>query len=222
MGFFFPLFWNTILFSIQYSHSYNTNRIAHKGLIWKPFSFLAQFYFVMHWWIFLSASAWRGVCEFVAYLSTQLYERPSLSLSLLLMASQRNQVQSGSASKRSRLTPGRQACHLEWGCQGSGPGTPSLSGSRWPCSCKWQPRSPSTVQVRAYHGDHVQRGQVVDELRGMEALYVAADVCGVASSSAGFKEWSSHVRRWLVVLCNITVILLFPIFFSHALHHLSP
>lgn len=171
----------------------------------------------MHWWVFLSASAWRNVWIYGLSLNMTWWT----SLSLPLMASQRNQVQSGSASKRSRLTPGRQACHLEWGCQGSGPGTPSLSGSRWPCSCKWQPRSPSTVQVRAYHGDHVLRGQVVDELRGMEALYVCGCVWG--SSSAGLKERSPHVRRWLIVFCNINVIFSLPIFFQrYTFHHLSP
>lgn len=87
--------------------------------------------------------------------------------SLLSLSLQRNQVQSGSALKRSPPTPGRRACHLEWGCQGSGPGTPSLSGSRWPCSCKWQLRSPSTVQVRAYHGGHVFCGWVADKERRM-------------------------------------------------------
>lgn len=140
----------------------------------------------------------EGMCEFIAYLSTQLDELPSL----LLMASQRNQVQSGSASKKSRLTPGRQACHLEWGCQGSGPGTPSLSGSRWPCSCKWQPRSPSTVQVRAYHGDHVLRGQVVDEQRGMEGSFICRRCCVWDRSSAGLKEWSSQPGRWLFVFIS--------------------
>lgn len=89
--------------------------------------------------------------------------------SLLL---QRNQVQRGSVLKKSLPTHGRWACHLEWGCQGSGLGTPSLSGSRWPCSCKWQLRSLSTVQVRAYHGGHIH---------GKEALYVDS-----------FLEWDSN------------------------------
>lgn len=92
--------------------------------------------------------------------------------SLLSLSLQRNQVQSGSALKRSPPTPGRRACRLEWGCQGSGLGTPSLSGSRWPCSCKWQLRSPSTVQVRAYHGGHVFCGRVADKERGMGGSFI--------------------------------------------------
>lgn len=143
------------------------------------------------------SAAWRNVWIHRLSLNTTWW-----TSSLLLMASQRNQVQSGSASKKSRLTPGRQACHLEWGCRGSGPGTPSLSGSRWPCSCKWQPRSPSTVQVRAYHGDHVLRGQVVDEQRGMEGSFICRRCCVWDRSSAGLREWSSQAGRWLFVFIS--------------------
>ena len=100
----------------------------------------------------------------------------TLLLSFLLSL-QRNQVQSGSELKRSLPTPGRRACRLGWGCQGSGPGTPFLSGSRWPCSCKWQLRSPSTVQVRAYHGGHVLCGRVAEEDREGALCWMRVRAC---------------------------------------------
>lgn len=112
--------------------------------------------------------------------------------SLLSLSLQRNQVQSGSALKRSPPTPGRRACRSEWGCQGSGPGTPSLSGSRWPCSCKWQLRSPSTVQVRAYHGGHVFCGWVADKETGMGGSFI----CRQCLCMCVRKEWERQ-RGWV-------------------------
>lgn len=118
--------------------------------------------------------------------------------SLLLLSLQRNQVQSGSALKRSPPTPGRRACHLEWGCQGSGLGTPSLSGSRWPCSCKWQLRSPSTVQVRAYHGAHVLCGRAADKERGMGGSFICWQfLCVWESNRGGLKEREAEAWCWL-------------------------
>lgn len=82
------------------------------------------------------------------------------------LSSQKSKVRNGSALKRSPPTPGSQACRLGWACQGSGPGTPSLSGSRWLFSCRWRLKSQSTVQVRVCHGCHVSEGSAGGGVKG--------------------------------------------------------
>lgn len=122
--------------------------------------------------------------------------------SLLLPVWQRNQVQRGSALKRSRLTPGR-ACRLEWGCLGSGPGTLSLSGSRWPCSCKWQLQRPSTVQVRAYHLGHVFCWPVAEKKAASGWSFICSVwcVCGRAVCVSRVKsEPDGGMSHWLLLL----------------------
>lgn len=133
---------------------------------------------------------------YVFYVCVFLCCTISLTSLLPCLSLQKSKVRSGSGLKKNPPTPGRRAWRSAWGCQGSGPGTPSPSDSRWPCSCKWQPRSPSTVQVRACHGGHVSSGWVADEEEGGLG---GSCVCGSGCRSEVWGCWawtSTSVAHW--------------------------